>query len=248
LAGQPARRTAVMKTGRAPPNTPVCSPTPAESVEPPQVGAMRPQQRSRRILALAAGVSLSLLPLLLLSTQKAFQPWQCGGEIDHRDSASQQPAPWAKTSAAGPPAPFLSPDDVPPGCMRLERVCVDQQMVSATAGPPCTRPAVTSAIGCEPCVTIMPQVVMMDERYGVQSTPQLPLPQWAPEAHYGFPWTSESNPDIWASRRNGRTRSFKAHKRRFLCFESSSHLKSFLPADGGAKHTASCQVQGSWRS
>ena len=92
------------------------------------MGAWKPQRRSGRSLALAAGVSL-LLPLVLLSTRTTYQPWQCEGEIGHTASASKQPEPWAKASAAGPPAPRLSPDDVPPGCMRLERVCVDQQMV-----------------------------------------------------------------------------------------------------------------------
>jgi hypothetical protein len=94
-------------------------------------------------------LSLALsLPLLLLTLSALHRPCAPGWSQQLQRDAQAAAAETAALSAAGPPAPFLSPDDVPSGCMRLERVCVDQQMVSATAGPPCTRPVVIPSIGC----------------------------------------------------------------------------------------------------
>ena len=47
-----------------------------------------------------------------------------------------------------------------------------------------------------------PQVVMMDRQYSVQYRAQVPLPQWTPEVYYNFPWSQDSNPDIWVSGRS----------------------------------------------
>ncbi|KAI3439100.1 hypothetical protein D9Q98_001509 [Chlorella vulgaris] len=127
------------------------------------------RRQAKRLSSLR--VALALLPLALLALVAAYHSRQCkpGGHLQSAPAQGRGTAAAAADAAGGQPVPPpLAPEDVPPDCMRVERVCVDQQMV-----------------------------VMMDRQYSVQYRPQVPLPQWTPEVYYNFPWSQDSNPDIW---------------------------------------------------
>jgi hypothetical protein len=89
------------------------------------------RRQAKRLSSLR--VALALLPLALLALVAAYHSRHCkpGGHLQSAPAQGRGMAAAAAGAVGGQPVPPpLAPEDVPPDCMRVERVCVDQQMVS----------------------------------------------------------------------------------------------------------------------